>query len=287
MTVQARVGGAAWTDRPIRELVAADLPNCLALAQSRDWLAEEHKWRLLFAVGTVYGIDDPAGEGLAAVVVCTRYGPELAGIGMMLVASQHERQGLGARLMRHAAVEAGVATTWLNATEFGQPLYEKLDFRVVDHSTQYRGHWFGVAPGDSRPVTAADLPEILAMDAEVFGSDRSDVLRRMSQFADQFRVVSSPSGVAGYGGAWRNVDNTVLGPVIANDADTARALLADLAANVTGPVRLDLEHRRPDQIEWAIEHGLSAGSTTAVMIQGADLPGDRTRLYNPLMVAMG
>jgi GNAT superfamily N-acetyltransferase len=277
----------SWTDRPIRELAAADLTNCLALAQSRGWLAEEHKWRLLFAVGTVYGIDDPAGEGLAAVVVCTRYGPELAAIGMMLVAERHERQGLGARLMRHAAVQAGVATTWLNATEYGQPLYEKLGFRVVDHSTQYLGHWFGVAGGESRPVAEADLPEILAMDAEVFGSDRSDVLRRMAQFAERFRVVSSPEGVLGYGGAWRNVDNTVLGPVIANDGETARALLADLAANVVGPVRVDLEHQRPEQIEWAIEHGLHPGPTTAVMIQGADLPGDRSRLYNPLMVALG
>lgn len=287
MTILARIGGTAWTDRPIRELGAADLPNCLALAQNRGWPAEEHKWRLLFAVGTVYGVDDPDGDGLAAAVVCTRYGPELAAIGMMLVAARHERQGLGARLMRHATAAAGVATTWLTATEYGRPLYEKLDFRVVDHCTQYGGHWYGVAPGDSRPVTDADLPAILAMDAEVFGADRSDVLRRMARFADQFRVVSSADGVAGYGGAWRNVDNTVLGPVIANDADTAGALLADLAANVSGPVRLDLEHIRPGQIEWAVEHGLHAGPTTAVMIQGANLPGARARLYNPLMVAMG
>lgn len=284
MTVQAGLG--AWTDRPIRHLNHADLPNCLALAENRGWPAEQHKWRLLFDVGTVYGVDDPSG-GLAAVVVCSRYGPELAGIGMMLVADRHERQGLGARLMRHAMASSGVATTWLNATEFGRPLYEKLGFRVVDRGTQYLGYWYGVAPNESRPVTDADLPALLAMDLAVFGSDRSHVLRRISSFADQFRVVDGPDGPAGYGGAWRNVDNTVLGPVIANDVDTARALLADLAANVTGPIRLDLEHHRPEQIEWAVEHGLRSGPTTAVMIHGADLPGDRARLFNPLMVAMG
>jgi GNAT superfamily N-acetyltransferase len=275
-----------WTDRPIRRLDIADLPDCLRLAENREWQAEEHKWRLLFAAGHVHGIDDPAG-GLAGVVVCTRYGRELAGIGMMLVAARCERQGIGAHLMRHALTHADAATVWLTATDLGRPLYEKLGFRAIDQCTQYVGHLQGDTPGRTRPVTAADLPGILAMDAEVFGASRADVLRGMPAFAEEFRLVDGSKGIVGFGGAWRNVDTIVLGPVIADDVDVARALLTDLAACVTGPVRLDLVHGMPAQLAWAQAHGLRPGSTTTVMIHGDELPGDRDRLFNPLMVAMG
>ena len=286
MSTQGRIGGMVWTDRPIRRLDIADLPDCLRLAENRGWQAEEHKWRMLFAAGHGYGIDDPAG-GLAGVVVCTRYGPKLAAIGMMLVAAQHERRGIGAHLMRHALTHAEAATVWLTATEFGRPLYEKLGFRAIDECAQYIGELHGARPGRSRPVTTADLPGILAMDAEVFGADRAAVLHQLPAFGEAFRLVDGPDGLVGFGAAWRNVDTTVLGPVIAPDVDVARALLTDLAAHVTGPVRLDLVHSRPSQLAWARAHGLRPASTTTVMIHGGELPGDRDRLFNPLMVAMG
>ncbi len=61
----------ATADLPVRRLSAADLPACLDLAADRNWPREEHKWRLLFEVSEVYGLDDPAG-GLAGTVVLTR-----------------------------------------------------------------------------------------------------------------------------------------------------------------------------------------------------------------------
>src|SRR5437588_6294399 len=63
-----------------------DLPECLALARDRDWPPEEHKWRLLFTVGTVYGVRDDAGD-LVGAAVLTTYGAELAAISMVLVAA--------------------------------------------------------------------------------------------------------------------------------------------------------------------------------------------------------
>jgi GNAT superfamily N-acetyltransferase len=288
MTTQPQLAHTAWPERPIRRLTPVDLPDCLLLAQDRQWPPEEHKWRLLFAVGDVYGIDDPAG-GLAAVVVLTRYSRELAGIGMMVVAARHERQGLGHRLMRHALGSADAATVWLTATSLGRPLYEKIGFRAIDQCTIYSGHFQPDQPIStrSRPVTEADLPALHAMDAKVFGAPRTDVLRRLPTFLDEFRLIEDANGLAGYGGRWSNTDNTVIGPVIANDLPTARALLSDLATPVTGPIRLDLVHERPEQVTWATAHGLEPGGSTTVMIHGDDLPGDRNRLYNPLMVAMG
>jgi len=44
---------------------------------------------------------------------------------------------------------------------------------------------------------------------------------------------------------------------------------------------------RPEQLTWATAHGLQPRGTTTVMIHGDALPGDRSRLFNPLMIAMG
>jgi GNAT superfamily N-acetyltransferase len=292
----SNIDHGGWTGQtfeqtaPIRSLTLEDLPSCIRLAESRDWGPEQHKWRLLFEIGEVYGVDAPEG-GLAGTVVSTRYGTQVAAIGMMLVAEGHERRGLGGRLMRHALERAGTAGAWLTATPFGRPLYERLGFRAIGEMSAYLGAFAPAAGGPPPPVsrraTEADLPSIRALDLAVFGAPRPELLDRLMTFSSHLRVVEGPSGITGFGGAWLNGDTTVLGPVTADDSETALMLISDLAASADGPLRLDVDHRRPELIAWAEANGLSRGFTTTIMVQGADLPGDRDRLFTPVMVALG
>jgi GNAT superfamily N-acetyltransferase len=281
---------------PVRRLGPGELPACRALARDRGWPDEDRKWGLLFEVGEVYGIDAPDG-GLAGCVVATRYGTGVTAISMMLVARRFARRGLGLRLMAHAIEHAGTATLSLTATDEGRPLYERAGFRTTGQCVKYTGVYRD-APGDAarprtHPARESDFEAVLALDAEVFGAPRGRLLRRLREFGEDFRVVRGsggpglPGGIAGFGGAWRNVDNTVIGPVIAQDMATATALIADLAAGACGECRLDLEDRRPELLAWAGRHGFAAHSTTAVMVFGAGPPGDRARLFTPVMVALG
>jgi hypothetical protein len=109
---------------PIRRLSAADLAACVELAADRGWPPERNKLRLLFAVGEAYGIDDPAG-GLAAMVVLTRYGRQLAVVGTMVVASRFGRRGLGRRLTTHLLDQVGRAVVYLgaNSRSYSRPLF--------------------------------------------------------------------------------------------------------------------------------------------------------------------
>ncbi|GLX01344.1 GNAT family N-acetyltransferase [Microtetraspora sp. NBRC 16547] len=270
----------------VRLLDVTDLPECLRLAEDREWAPEERKWRLLFEVGDVYGIDDPDG-GLAGTVVSTRFGREVAAIGMMLVAKRHERRGLGSALMRYALDRSGTASAWLTATAYGRPMYERLGFRGIGQCATHVGQVTGLSRGTSRPAEPSDLPAILALDAEVFGAPRVELLTRLQSFSERFRVVDGPSGLAGFGGAWRNMTETVLGPMIAQDADVALELLSDLASEVEGPVRVDIDTSRPELLAWAERHGLTHSFSTTIMEYGEALPGDRTRLFTPVMVALG
>src|SRR6202012_4134747 len=74
---------------PIRRLGPDDLKRCVALSVDRGWAPERAKWSLLLSASEVFGVDAPDGRGLAGAVVLTRWGPDLASVGMMLVAARY------------------------------------------------------------------------------------------------------------------------------------------------------------------------------------------------------
>jgi GNAT superfamily N-acetyltransferase len=281
---------------PVRRLGPDDLRHCVALSVDRGWSPERRKWGLLLEAAEPFGVDAPDG-GLAGAVVLTRYGPDLASVGMMLVAARHGRRGLGRALMEHLLTEAGDATVTLYATDLGKPLYEKLGFRTIRRNASFTGTFRAGAPhpattGDNskmrtRSADDADMAAILDVDKTAFGADRSHLLRRLPAFAEQLRILETADGVAGFAAAWRNDTTAVIGPVVAPDGAAARLLITDLAARVRGRVRLDLDPERPELPEWAVRHGLEPVATTAVMARGdRNPPGDPGRLVTPVSVAL-
>jgi GNAT superfamily N-acetyltransferase len=293
---------------PVRRLVPGDLKRCLALAADRGWSPERAKWSLLLDACEPFGVDAPDGRGLAGAVVLTRWGADRASVGMMLVAARYGRRGLGRTLMGHLIGQAGDATVTLFATDMGRPLYEKLGFLPVRRSVSFVGTFrpgrsednskrrfhFRVtadagagagaqtgaaagtaATGTARPATEADLASILAVDAAAFGADRGNIVCRLPGFAERIAVLETGAGseaerITGYATAWRNgPSTTIIGPVIAPDAGAATRLIAHLAGQVRGNIRLDLDPDRPELPSWAHAHGLEPVSRTTVMAHDA------------------
>lgn len=278
----------------------------MALAIDREWLPEERKWGLLLRAAEGYGVDAPDG-GLAGAVVLARYGTTLASVGMMLVAERFGRRGLGQALLSHLLAEAGDVTVSLYATENGRPLYEKLGFRTVGKSVTFTGLFrrnpqqpatgsaaepateaTGPAAGaTTRPAAAADLRAIIEVDEAAFGTDRGHILRELPAFAEQLRVLAAGGKIIGYAGAWLNGNITVIGPIVAPDGPGAQLLIGDLARNVAGPLRLDLDPDRTELPSWATAHGMRRAGQTSFMVRGSwPPPGHRDRLYAPLTVAL-
>ncbi|WP_030762565.1 GNAT family N-acetyltransferase [Streptomyces sp. NRRL F-2664] len=291
------------TDLPIRALTVDDLHRCADLSEDRGWLREDHKWGLLLAAGNGFGVDAPDGRGLAAACVVTRYGntsagPDLAAIGMVLVADRYARQGLGRALMTHVCdgVLKGTALT-LHATPHGRPLYEELGFATTGRAEMLVGTFQQEGAADTedaphiRPAVADDLPRILRLDAEVFGADRTHMITRLPAFADQL-LVSEDHGaegmLTGFAAAWPNMHTHVVGPLIARDTGTAKALITALARGTTRPLRTDVDVRHEELLAWLKQRGLESVAFNAVMTRDIpDLPGDWTRRWAPLTVAAG
>ncbi|NWF26785.1 GNAT family N-acetyltransferase [Streptomyces sp. PKU-EA00015] len=279
------------SELPIRRLTIDDLVSCADLSEDRGWPREDHKWGLLLTAGTGYGIDDPAGKGLVAACVLTSYGPGLAAIGMVLVAERFARQGIGRRLMKHVLAEAGETPLTLHATPNGQPLYEELGFVTTGRAEMVRGRFTAtdpVATVPTRPATAEDMPALVRLDAEIFGVDRTHLITRLPAFADQLRVAEQDGVLTGYAAAWPNMATHVVGPLIAKDTETAKALLTSLAANTDRPLRTDIDVRHEDLLTWTKSQGLEPIAFNAVMTYAIPaLPGDWTRRFAPLTVAAG
>ncbi|WP_037674829.1 GNAT family N-acetyltransferase [Streptomyces griseus] len=279
---------------PIRRLTLRDLTACADLSENRGWPREEHKWGFLLSAGKGYGIDDPDG-GLVTACVVTEYGrqdrPELGAIGMVLVAERHARQGIGRRLMRHVVSALDPTPLTLHATPYGRPLYEELGFKVTGRAEMLLGHFALGGPQPqvaTRAATAEDLPAILRFDEEVFGVDRTHIITRLPAFADQLRVAEEGGRLIGFAGSWPNMDTQVVGPLIARDAETAKALVTSLAARTDRPLRTDIDVRHEELLAWAKGRGLASVAFNAVMTHGiTELPGDWTRRFAPLTVAAG
>ncbi|MFJ8110192.1 GNAT family N-acetyltransferase [Streptomyces sp. NPDC096132] len=279
---------------PIRRLTHRDLTACADLSEDRGWPREERKWGLLLSAGKGYGIDDPAG-GLVSACVVTEYGPadrpDLGAVGMVLVAERHARQGVGRRLMEHVVSAMGPTPLTLHATPNGRPLYEELGFKATGRAEMVSGHFTpDGTPSDiaTRAATAEDLPSILRLDEEVFGTDRTHMITRLPAFADQLRVAEDNGRIVGYAAAWPNMATHVVGPLIARDTETAKALLASLAAHTDRPLRTDIDERHEELLAWVKARGLGSVAFNTVMTYGiAELPGDWSRRYAPLTVAAG
>ncbi len=282
----------------VRELTVDDIPSCLALCVDRGWKAEEGKWRLLFEVGVGLGIDDPDG-GLAASVVLTSYHGDLAWVGMMLVASRRGYQGLGRRIMQDLIERAAGRRVCLCATEAGMPLYVGLGFEPIETVVTHRGNFqplhTATAPTMNPPMIRvradADFAAMAEIDSAAFGADRGSVLRAVPASGGVAIVADDPQGggLTGHAMAWDNNDTLTIGPLVARDDETARALAEALTRGAEGRrVRIDLFARSADLSLWAEERGILPVRHVPMMsLGGREIAGKRHRLYAITLQALG
>ncbi len=223
----------------IRSLDEQDIPAAMRLKELAHWNQTESDWRRLLKL-------DPQGcfaagfDGhVVATTTSTAYEAELAWIGMVLVDPGYRRRGIATQLMR-AALDGlrarGVATVKLDATPAGRRVYEELGF--VHESLIER--WQGIA----RPAAATGCAvlsrklwsELLALDRQAFGADRSTLLDSLAAGSCVAPlIVSAPNGnLRGYALARRGTTACYVGPLVATDEQAAVTLLDGMLTQLAG-----------------------------------------------------
>lgn len=258
-----------WAEGPL------DLRRAAALSALVGWNQTEADWRHFLDHGEVRAVDD-GGDVLAATVATLRFSAELGWISMVLVRPDRRGEGLATRLMLWAIERLraqGTACIALDATPAGRPVYAKLGFVAQGGFARWRLP--GALPGSTalRPMEMGDLDAVACRDAAAFGAPRGALLAGFRTRLPSAAFVA-PDG--GFVLARDGVRHPQVGPLVAPDAATARALLAAAGAALAQPFLVDLRDEATE-LACACE---SAGGVRerpfTRMSLGAPVPGDAT-----------
>jgi hypothetical protein len=214
-------------------------------------------------------------------------------MGLFILQPGLRRQGLGAvlwheRLRRLRARLQPGAPIGMDGVFHMAAFYARGGFRHLYRDLRFEGVVPAVLPGPLGQVEAevaarvgdlqpADWTAAAAYDASVFGVPRASWLRRWVERPGVRALLSRDSAGQVNGLAVRRpaLRGAKLGPVFANDAATAAALLAPLLAEVAGDfVQWDLPEPNAGALALVHPLGWSQPFGCARMVEGpTDLPG--------------
>ena len=216
-----------------------DLPAADELRRLAGWNQTLEDWRRLLWLeprGCFVAVQN--GE-VVGTVTTTTYGQALAWIGMMLVLAEHQRCGIGTRLMRQALEYLqghGVKCVKLDATPAGRPLYEKLGFvpestltrcqRPAEGQTQSPER----AAAGERELTNAHWEAVDDIDRAAFGVSRDRLLRSLAQDSLAALVWPGQGRVVGWGMLRPGANADYLGPLVCSSVEGSLSLVAALLA---------------------------------------------------------
>jgi ribosomal protein S18 acetylase RimI-like enzyme len=231
-------------------LSRSELADADALVREANWNQLAADWRIFTERGRLHVAQTPDGRIVATTAILP-YGGRFAWISMVLVAGEFRRRGLATLLMRRAMDELAAMglVPVLDATPDGRAVYRALGFRDswgFHRLTRRERQAAAVAPptpqGVSiRAVTSEDWSALSAYDALAFGADRSAVLAGLRGRLPGAELVAERDGqIAGFllGRDGRLARH--LGPLLAEDAAIAQALLVRALDALEGPLFVDL-----------------------------------------------
>ena len=221
---------------------AGHLAQGLAMTQALNWPYRAQDWAFALRLGRGFAIENDG--QLVGTTFWWPYGETYGSVGMIIVAPDAQRQGIGARLMAALLADTANRTLVLNSTSEGEALYSRLGFKPYG-VVQQRQAVINTAPAldDGVPLRAArpeDRATLETLDHAASGMARGMLLDAIFEIADVL-VVERDGCVMGYGCVRRWGRGFVVGPVAARDMRDAKALISALAARHVGDfVRIDV-----------------------------------------------
>jgi predicted N-acetyltransferase YhbS len=254
----------------LRPMGGADIGAATGLSREQAWPHREEDWALFLEAGE--GIVAERAGRLVGTVMAWRYGKDFASVGMVIVATDAQGQGLGRMLMQAMMDRLAARTLVLNATAAGLPLYEKLGFVESGVIHQHQAIAPGVAVAEEIPrgrVRLMDPSDHGPGDlySRASGMDRTALFARLAASAHTM-VLTRDDQTVGFAQVRRFGRGWLVGPVVAPDSDGAKALaLHGLRAHAGSFCRLDVTGES-GLFEWLEEIGLPRVDSVKTMVRG-------------------
>jgi hypothetical protein len=263
----------------------------------RDWAAAE-RWNPGTHDGPAFHAADPDGflVGLldgtpVACVSCVRYGVGYGFLGQYIVRPEYRGRGHGLAVWRAGMAHLAGRVVGLEGVLTQVPDYERSGFRVAHHTTRFAGTGGGARPAGLVPLAGVPFERVAAYDALGFPAPREAFLRRWAALPESVGLAAAADGrLTGYGVVRRSTDGYKVGPLFADDVETATRLLAGLAAAAPGrPYCIDVpdETIQPAGGRLVREFGLVEEFRTARMYRGGPPVFDAARVFGVTSLELG
>jgi GNAT superfamily N-acetyltransferase len=269
----------------LRRMRPTDVDAGLRLCRVSGWNQVRRDWDQFLALPPGPWVAELDGS-VVGTMAAIGYGTEFGWIGMVLVDPAVRGRGVGTRLLDHALeLLSALPVIRLDATSAGHDLYRTrgfVDERLINRVQMITPHLAEPAPAGVRPMTDWDLAEVFALDTQTFGADRASLLRWMWHGAPEYAWVShSGSGVTGYTFGRHGHDFEHLGPIAAQDAETARRLATTcLGAHPGHPFVVDAPADEPSWQQSLEALGFRHQRPLIRMARGTGgIPGEPSRQF--------
>ena len=263
-----------------------DIPGGLRLSRASGWNQSEDDWRVFVEFPGSGGFLAEREGRIIGTVAFLRY-DSFAWIAMMLVDPQERRNGIGTQLMEQALRALKDAKcVGLDATPAGEPLYRRFGFvdnyALVRTKAMMDAARFGMFVGGARAMEDADLVDVLRCDREIFGGDRGRLLTSLFKRAPECAgIVRDDARVRGYAFGRAGSLYHHLGPIVAEDIDTAHTLVEQCCSRLQGgQVAIDATEFDRDWLAWLQSVGFVEERRLVRMLRRADKhPGVPSKQY--------
>jgi len=265
-------------DRAIlRKLHAGDVPAAMSLSSEAGWNQTADDWRMLIdlAPESCLGIEIDGELASTATLLC--YGRRLGWIGMVLTRIAFRGRGFARRLLTETLTLADrmkIESVKLDATDQGQPLYERLGFRPeqpVERWTRSEGlSSFANAKFADEPPPK----DWHAADPAAFGFDRTPLLESLAArhaplTSDRSYLLTRPGRLTHY-----------VGPGVADSRSMARTLMerALQMPNRSG-FSWDILIENTAAVTLARELGFTPKRHLLRMVRGKEMRGQEQSIF--------
>ncbi|CAJ0706490.1 GNAT family N-acetyltransferase [Ralstonia sp. 22086] len=277
----------------LRPMTADDLAQAHALSEEQRWPHRPADWAQSFAHAE--GIVAERDGQIIATAQRWRWGPRHATIGLVIVTPACQGRRIGHRLMSALLDGLDNHTVLLHATAEGRGLYERLGFVRTGEIRQHQGvaqptPLIALPTGwRLRPAGLNEAADLRRLDAQARGMPRDALIDDLLASADACVVLDDDGEARGFAMLRRFGRGHAIGPVVAPDAESAKALIAHLAGINAGHfTRIDIDFDS-GLAEWLESIGLLRVDAPTTMVRGEPLatPPGAPALFAIVTQAMG
>lgn len=242
----------------LRTIQLADIEDCKLLSDAEGWNQTEKDWKLLVNNSQNFCLLAESEHKIIGTATAMNYSGEVAWIGMVLVEKAYRGRGIGKKLVSNLLNRIlSFKSVKLDATPVGQPMYKKLGFKneylihrmttpSMDNSQPFLS---SITP---EPVLISDIPEVTALDASVFGAERTSLIKSLiNENPENSWCIKRNGSITAFALGRQGRKYQQIGPVFATSPVAAIILISQPLLKLAGkPLVLDVPANKVELVNW-------------------------------------